>query len=90
MTRTLYVSNLPFSASEEALKAKFALYGPVLSVKMLRDPATGVSRRSAFIEMQTRAAAHAAILRLNLAEYDGRLMSVNKALASAQPAPSVQ
>ena len=89
MSRTLYVSNLPFSASEDALKEKFALYGPVISVKMLRDPATGVSRRCAFIEMQTRAGAHAAIGRLNLMEYDGRLMSVNAAVAPAA-APSLQ
>jgi RNA recognition motif-containing protein len=86
MSRTLYVSNLPFSASEDALKEKFALYGPVISVKMLRDPATGQSRRCAFVEMQTRAGAHAAVTRLNLVEYDGRLMSVNKALAAAAAA----
>jgi RNA recognition motif-containing protein len=86
MSRTLYVSNLPFSATEEMLTAKFALVGPVISVKLLRDPATGHSRRSAFVEMQTRAGAHAAMARLNLAEYDGRLMSVNKALAPAAAA----
>jgi RNA recognition motif-containing protein len=86
MSRTLYVSNLPISATEETLKAKFALLGPVVSVRLLTDPATGQSRRCAFVEMQTRAAAHAAVVRLNLAEYDGRLMSVNKALATTAPA----
>lgn len=83
MSRMLYVSNLPYSATEETLKVKFALYGPVVNVKMLRDSATGQSRRCAFIEMQTAAAASAAIARLNLVEYEGRLMSVNKALAAA-------
>jgi RNA recognition motif-containing protein len=78
----LHVGNLPISATEEALAAKFGQFGPVVSARISRDP-TGRSLRSGFIEMQTAAAARAAIARLNLADFDGRLMSVYVAPATA-------
>ena len=83
MSRTLYVSNLPFSATEEMLAGKFARFGTVVSIKISRDPATGRSERKGFIEMRTAAEAQQAVNGLNLADYDGRLMSVNKALSAA-------
>jgi RNA recognition motif-containing protein len=76
------VNNLPLSATEETLAGKFGRFGTVLSVKLDRDSATGVSRRSAFIEMQTSADAQKAINALNLADLDGRLISVYRALAA--------
>jgi len=78
----LHVNNLPLSATEETLAGKFGRFGTVLSVKLDRDSATGVSRRSAFIEMQTSADAQKAINALNLADLDGRLISVYRALAA--------
>ena len=80
MSSMLYVSNLPFSATEETLGDKFRKFGAVLSVRITRDPATGVSRRCGFIEMGTTGDAQKAVNGLNLAEYDGRIMSVFKAL----------
>jgi RNA recognition motif-containing protein len=76
------VNNLPLSATEETLAGKFGKFGTVLSVKLDRDSATGISRRSAFIEMQTAADAQKAINALNLADFDGRLISVYRALAA--------
>jgi len=76
------VNNLPLSATEETLAGKFGRFGTVLSVKLDRDSATGISRRSAFIEMQTAADAQKAINALNFADLDGRLISVYKALAA--------
>lgn len=81
MSTTLYVSNLPLSATEEVLARKFSKFGIVMSVKLDRDAGTGVSRRGAFVEMQTVADAQKAINGLNFADFDGRLMSVYKALA---------
>jgi RNA recognition motif-containing protein len=78
----LYVSNLPHSATEESLTARFARCGTVISVRIVRDPATGYSRCFGFIEMATDAQAQTAIQRLNLMDCDGRLMSVNKASPS--------
>jgi RNA recognition motif-containing protein len=84
------VSNLPFSATEEILSGKFAKFGIVVAVKINRDPATGMSRRSGFVEMKTADEAQKAVNWLNFADFDGRLMSVSKALAPvARPVSTV-
>ena len=83
MSTLLHVSNLPISATEELLTGKFGQFGVVVSARITRDPATGRSLRSGFVEMRTAADAKAAIDRLNHAEFDGRLMSVYRALARA-------
>jgi RNA recognition motif-containing protein len=77
----LYAGNLPISATEQTLVTKFAKFGDVLSVKLARDAITGMSRRSAFIEMRDAAAAAKAITGLHLGDFDGRVISVYKALA---------
>jgi RNA recognition motif-containing protein len=79
---TLYVGNLPLSATEEELAGRFGRFGTVMSVKLDRDAGSGVSRRGAFVEMQTAADAQQAINGLNFADFDGRLMSVYKSLAA--------
>jgi RNA recognition motif-containing protein len=76
----LYAGNLPISATAELLAAKFAKFGTVVSVILDRNPATGASRRGAFVEMRTAVEATRAVEALNLASFDGRLMSVYKAL----------
>jgi RNA recognition motif-containing protein len=80
MSTTLYVNNLPFTATEDALVSKFTQFGTVLAARLNRDPATGRSLRSGFVEMKTAIAAQAAIDRLNFADYDGRPMSVGRAV----------
>ena len=77
----LYASNLPFSATEARLAVRFAKFGVVLAVRLDCDKA-GVTRRAAFVEMQTSNEAKNAIAGLNLAEMDGRVISVNKAVAA--------
>ena len=84
MSTRLYASNLPFSATEARLAISFAKFGVVLSVRL--DQEKSGTRPSAFVEMQTSAEAQRAIAGLNLAEMDGRLISVYKALA---PVPVV-
>lgn len=79
MSTTLYASNLPLAATEDTLVSKFAKFGGVLSVRIERD-AAGSSRRSAFIEMETAAGARGAIDGLNLASFDGRVVSVYAAV----------
>jgi RNA recognition motif-containing protein len=76
---TLYVSNLPVSATEKELMLKFGSCGSVVTATIMLDASTGRSKRFAFVEMANRADALAAIRRLNLTTYDGRLMSVNLA-----------
>ena len=43
MSKTLYVSNLPLSATEDVLAGKFGNFGTVVSVKIDRDAGTGVA-----------------------------------------------
>ena len=79
MSTTLYANNLPLTATEDGLISKFAKFGGVLSVRLERDAAGG-SRRSAFIEMETALGARKAIDGLNMANFDGRVVSVYAAL----------
>jgi RNA recognition motif-containing protein len=78
VSTTLFVSNLPASATEETLTGKFARFGIVVSVTLDRDPDTGVSRRSGSVEMKLAADAQKAVNWLNFADFDGRLISVTK------------
>ncbi len=77
MSTTLYVSNLPFAATEELLASKFGKFGTVISVRINRDAATGMTRRCGYVKMSTVAEAKRAVEWLNLANFDGRVMSVN-------------
>lgn len=79
MNRKLFVGNLPFSTEESTLQDLFAQAGPVESVRVMRDQATGRSRGFGFVEMATEDAAQAAIDKFNDAELDGRRLAVNEA-----------
>ena len=57
----------------------FAQAGPVQSVRVMRDKATGQSRGFAFVEMESEEAARAAIDKFNETEVDGRRLTVNEA-----------
>jgi cold-inducible RNA-binding protein len=86
MNRKLFVGNLPFSAEEARLQDLFAEAGPVESVRIMRDHATGRSRGFAFVEMATEDAARAAIDKFHDADLEGRRMVVNEARPPASGA----
>jgi cold-inducible RNA-binding protein len=79
MNRKLYVGNLSFRTEESTLQTMFAEVGPVDSVRLMRDKATGQSRGFGFVEMQTEEGAQAAINRFNEQELEGRRLTVNEA-----------
>jgi RNA recognition motif-containing protein len=79
MNRKLFVGNLSFSTEESTLQDLFAQAGPVESVRVMRDQATGRSRGFGFVEMGSEDAARTAIERFNEAELDGRRLAVNEA-----------
>lgn len=79
MGKKLYVGNLPFSATEEDISAKFSQIGTVESAKLITDRDTGRSKGFGFVEMSSEAEAQAAIDRLNGQDYEGRPMTVNEA-----------
>lgn len=74
----IYVGNLPFSATEDAVRTLFAQHGPVDSVAVVMDRDTGRPRGFAFVEM-ARADAARAIQKLNGQDMDGRPLKVNEA-----------
>jgi len=83
MNRKLYVGNLPFQTTDQELEALFAQAGPVESVRVMRDMATGRPRGFAFVEMASDDAAEAAISQFNQKEFGGRTLAVNEARPQA-------
>ncbi len=77
MTR-IYVGNLPFSATEESLRALFAKHGTVEKVSLINDRDTGRPRGFGFVEMSSADAARA-IQTLNGTDFGGRPLRVNEA-----------
>jgi len=85
MPKSIYVGNIPFSASEDDLRNLFGQYGEVISVKFINDRETGRFRGFGFVEMDD-AAAKQAIDALNGKEVSGRALRVNEA-QERQPRP---
>jgi len=79
MGKKLYVGNLPYAATEQALTDAFAQCGTVESVKIITDRETGRSKGFGFVEMASDAEAAEAITKFHGADYDGRAMTVNEA-----------
>jgi RNA recognition motif-containing protein len=76
MSQKLYVGNLPFTATEEEIRALFAKHGTVLSVKLISDRDTGRPRGFGFVEMEDATAAMSA---LDGYDFGGRALRVNEA-----------
>ena len=76
--KVLYVGNLPFTATEEEVRAMYSEFGPVNSVKIIKDKETGRSRGFGFVEMEDDAALKA-IEGTNGKDYSGRSLRVNEA-----------
>ncbi len=85
MPKSIYVGNIPFSATEEDLRNLFGQYGEVMSVKFINDRETGRFRGFGFVEMDD-AAAKEAIDALNGKEISGRALRINEA-QERQPRP---
>ncbi|WP_429157101.1 RNA recognition motif domain-containing protein [Aeromonas veronii] len=77
-TCTLYVGNLPYRANEIAVRELFAEQGQVISVRLMKDKATGKRRGFGFVEMPAVDAAKA-IAALNDKEYQQRTLKVREA-----------
>jgi RNA recognition motif-containing protein len=79
LSKKLYVGNLPFSTTDDELRAVFERHGSVASVKVITDRETGRPRGFAFVEMQDASAAQAAMRALDGSELGGRNLRVNEA-----------
>lgn len=79
MAKTLYVGNLPYSATDESLKEHFSQAGNVASASVITDKFSGRSRGFGFVEMATDEEATKAVETLNGKDFDGRELRVNEA-----------
>ena len=77
MTR-LYVGNLPFTATDESVRALFSKHGTVEKVSLITDRDTGRPRGFGFVVMPSADAARA-IQALNGVDFGGRPLKVNEA-----------
>lgn len=74
----LYVGNLPFTATDDSVRALFSSHGTVEKVSLITDRETGRPRGFGFVEM-SNADASRAMQALNGADFDGRPLKVNEA-----------
>ena len=75
---TIYVGNLPFSATEDEVRSMFEQHGTVESVKLINDRDTGRPRGFGFVDMPG-AEAETAIQHLNGQDMGGRPLRVSEA-----------
>ena len=76
----LFVGNLPFSATEDAVRALFSAHGTVESLALITDRDTGRPRGFGFVEMPN-ADASRAMQALDGKDFEGRALKVNEAKA---------
>lgn len=79
MAVRLFVGNLPYSATEAALREHFSSIGPLSYIYLPLDRETGKPRGFAFVEFSDRAHAEDAIRRFNNQPFMGRPLAVNEA-----------
>ena len=77
--KNIFVGNLSYNVSENALRALFEEYGAVDRVSIVTDRDTGQQKGFAFVEMGVDAEGDRAIESLNGRELNGRAMTVNEA-----------
>ena len=79
MSAKLFVGNLSFNATENQLQDMFAAHGNVIEVDLIMDKFSGRPRGFAFVTMENKEGAEAAVQALNGKEFDGRALTVNEA-----------
>jgi len=81
MVQKLYVSNLPFSATEDEIRSLFGEFGEVESVNLITDRETGRPRGFGFVVMENASAARDA---LDGQDFSGRNLRVDNAKERAR------
>jgi len=84
--KSIFVGNLPWSATDAELSAKFAEHGAVLSARIVMDKMTGKSRGFGFVDMEDADAAKA-ITAMNGYKWGDRDLTVNEGRARTESRP---
>jgi RNA recognition motif-containing protein len=77
--KNIYVGNLSFGATEDAVRSLFETHGTVERVNICTDRDSGQPRGFGFVEMSNDAEGDKAIVALNGRDLDGRALNVNEA-----------
>ena len=79
----LYVGNLPFTATEDSVRALFSPHGSVEKLALINDRDTGRPRGFGFVEMPDEDAARATQA-LNGTDFGGRPLKISEARERAR------
>ncbi len=75
----IYVGNMPYSVTSDALSDMFSEYGDVDEATVIKDRDSGRSKGFGFVDMPSDADANRAIKGLNGTQLDNRALVVNQA-----------
>jgi len=81
--KNIFVGNLSFGATEDALRSLFEAHGTVSRVNIVTDRDSGQPRGFGFVEMNNDVEGDKAIAALNGRDLDGRTLNVNEARPKA-------
>lgn len=84
--KTIYVGNLPWSATDAELKEKFLQFGNVFSARVMTDKFSGKSRGFGFVDMED-SDAEKAIAGMNGFRWGDRELTVNEARPKTERRP---
>lgn len=84
MAKTLFIGNLPWTATDDDLANAVSQYAEVISCRIATDRETGRSRGFGFVEVPDDQMA-GVISALNGSDWSGRPLTVNE--AQPKPAP---
>ncbi len=83
----LFVGNIPFTKSEQALAEWFQMEGfKTRSVEIIQDRATSKPRGFGFVELEEESQAELAVRSLNGKEFAGRILTISWATPVRQSA----
>ncbi len=85
MNKNLYIGNLANEVTEDDLKANFSEVGKVVSVSIIKDKYTGLTRGFGFVEMEKEEEAQEAVKRFHGGQLHGKTITVNEARAKKDP-----
>ena len=78
MAKSLFIGNLPWSTTEDELKAKFEEFAKVIAVRLITDKMTGKAKGFGFVEVED-ADMDKAITAMNGQKIGDREIVVNEA-----------
>jgi RNA recognition motif-containing protein len=74
----IYVGNVAYIVSESDIKQLFGKFGKVTRVKIMQDTLSGQNAGWAFVTMEKEEEGKKAVEALNLKDFRGRKLKVNK------------